>query len=106
MNCQWQSLWCRVEDGVLKMYRDEASDETPQYTVQLRGSEVRPGPDTAHAYRITITQQGDQVAVLEVRGWSAYLLSHSRLCDVMWFRKATLFKKVNEQLLQSYFYQL
>ncbi|XP_043103896.1 actin filament-associated protein 1-like 1 isoform X2 [Puntigrus tetrazona] len=65
MNCQWQSLWCRVEDGVLKMYRDEASEETPQYTVQLRGSEVRPGPDTAHAYRITITQHGDQVAVLE-----------------------------------------
>ncbi|KTF82848.1 hypothetical protein cypCar_00014940 [Cyprinus carpio] len=65
MNCQWQSLWCRVEDGVLKMYRDEASEETPQYTVQLRGSEVRPGPDTAHAYRITITQHGDQMAVLE-----------------------------------------
>ncbi|KAK7146413.1 hypothetical protein R3I93_013992 [Phoxinus phoxinus] len=65
MNCQWQSLWCRVEDGVLKMFRDEASEETPQYTVQLRGSEVRPGPDTAHAYRITITQHGDQVAVLE-----------------------------------------
>uniref|UniRef100_A0A9J8CJF9 Actin filament-associated protein 1-like 2 n=2 Tax=Cyprinus carpio TaxID=7962 RepID=A0A9J8CJF9_CYPCA len=65
MNCQWQSLWCRVEDGVLKMYRDEASEETPQYTVQLRGSEVRPGPDTAHAYRIIITQHGDQVAVLE-----------------------------------------
>ncbi|XP_026099872.1 actin filament-associated protein 1-like 2 [Carassius auratus] len=66
MNCQWQSLWCRVEDGVLKMYRDEASEDTPQYTVQLRGSEVRPGPDTAHAYRITITKQGDQMAVLEV----------------------------------------
>lgn len=49
------------------MYRDEESEETPQYTVQLRGSEVRPGPDTAHAYRITITQHGDQVAVLEVR---------------------------------------
>ncbi|XP_016386977.1 actin filament-associated protein 1-like 1 [Sinocyclocheilus rhinocerous] len=65
MNCQWQSLWCRVEAGVLKMYRDEASEETPQYTVQLRGSEVRPGPDTAHAYRITITQHGDQMAVLE-----------------------------------------
>ncbi|XP_050972582.1 actin filament-associated protein 1-like 2 isoform X1 [Labeo rohita] len=65
MNCQWQSLWCRVEDGVLKMYRDETSEETPQYTVQLRGSDVRPGPDTAHSYRITITQHGDQVAVLE-----------------------------------------
>ncbi|XP_051963939.1 actin filament-associated protein 1-like 2 isoform X1 [Xyrauchen texanus] len=65
MNCQWQSLWCRVDEGILKMCRDEASEETPQYTVQLRGSEVRPGPDTAHAYRITIMQHGDQVAVLE-----------------------------------------
>ncbi|KAI4877788.1 hypothetical protein NFI96_022555 [Prochilodus magdalenae] len=66
MNCQWQSLWCKVEDGVLKMFRDEVCEDTPQYTVQLRGSEVRPGPDTAHAYRITILQHGDQVAVLEV----------------------------------------
>ncbi|XP_055024963.1 actin filament-associated protein 1-like 2 isoform X1 [Misgurnus anguillicaudatus] len=65
MNCQWQSLWCRVEEGVLKMCRDEESEETPQYTVQLRGSDVRPGPDTAYAYRITIMQHGDQVAVLE-----------------------------------------
>ncbi|XP_037392011.1 actin filament-associated protein 1-like 2 [Pygocentrus nattereri] len=65
MNCQWQSLWCKVEDGVLKMFCDEVCEDTPQYTVQLRGSEVRPGPDTAHAYRITILQHGDQVAVLE-----------------------------------------
>ncbi|KAG7480705.1 hypothetical protein MATL_G00059090 [Megalops atlanticus] len=65
MNCQWQSLWCQVEDGVLKMFRDEVCEESPQYSVQLRGCEVRPGPDTAQAYRITITQHGDQVAVLE-----------------------------------------
>ncbi|XP_030643496.1 actin filament-associated protein 1-like 2 [Chanos chanos] len=65
MNYQWQSLWCRVDEGVLKMFRDEGTEETPQYTVQLRGCEVRPGPDTAHAYRITVSQHGDQVAVLE-----------------------------------------
>ncbi|XP_064203502.1 actin filament-associated protein 1-like 2 isoform X1 [Anguilla rostrata] len=65
MNCQWQSLWCQVEDGVLKMFRDEVCEESPQYSVQLRGCEVRPGPNTAQAYRITVTQHGDQVAVLE-----------------------------------------
>ncbi|KAI1900826.1 hypothetical protein AGOR_G00053860 [Albula goreensis] len=65
MNCQWQSLWCQVEDGVLKMFRDEVCEESPQYSVQLRGCEVRPGPDTAQAYRITVSQHGDQVAVLE-----------------------------------------
>nr|XP_009302509.1 actin filament-associated protein 1-like 2 [Danio rerio] len=65
MNCQWQSLWCWVKDGNLKMYRDEASLEIPEYTVHLRGSDVRPGPDTEHAYRITITQHGDHVVVLE-----------------------------------------
>uniref|UniRef100_W5NCE3 Si:dkey-220o5.5 n=1 Tax=Lepisosteus oculatus TaxID=7918 RepID=W5NCE3_LEPOC len=46
MNCQWQSLWCHVQDGALKMYRDEACEDSPQYCVQLLGSEVRPGPDT------------------------------------------------------------
>ncbi|KAJ8380006.1 hypothetical protein SKAU_G00007840 [Synaphobranchus kaupii] len=65
MNCQWQSLWCQVEGGLLKMFRDEVCEESPQYSVQLRGCEVRPGPDTAQAYRITVTQHGDQVAVLE-----------------------------------------
>ncbi|KAJ8285890.1 hypothetical protein GJAV_G00032130 [Gymnothorax javanicus] len=65
MNCQWQSLWCEVEDGVLKMSRDEVCEESPQYSVQLRGCEVRPSPSTAQAYRITVTQHGDQVAVLE-----------------------------------------
>ncbi|XP_076859363.1 actin filament-associated protein 1-like 2 [Brachyhypopomus gauderio] len=65
MSCQWQTLWCRVEQGLLKMFGDESSEETPQYTLQLQGSEVQPGPDTAHAYRITILQHGDQVAVLE-----------------------------------------
>ncbi|KAJ8401012.1 hypothetical protein AAFF_G00389690 [Aldrovandia affinis] len=65
MNCQWQSLWCQVEDGALKMFGDEVCEESPQYSVQLRGCEVRPGPDTAQAYRITVAQHGDQVAVLE-----------------------------------------
>ncbi|KAK1787122.1 hypothetical protein P4O66_017502 [Electrophorus voltai] len=66
MSYQWQTLWCRVEAGLLKMFRDPSSDLSPQYTVQLQGSEIQPGPDTAHAYRITILQHGDQVAVLEV----------------------------------------
>ncbi|XP_063051412.1 actin filament-associated protein 1-like 2 isoform X2 [Engraulis encrasicolus] len=77
MNCQWQSLWCRVEDGVLKMFREEEAgsgggrggdgdgDGSPQYSVQLRGAQVQPGPDTASSYRISLLQHGDQVAVLE-----------------------------------------
>ncbi|KAL0978950.1 hypothetical protein UPYG_G00178330 [Umbra pygmaea] len=65
MNCQWQSLWCQVEDGVLKMFRDEGCEESPQYTVQLRGCQVQPGLDMPQAYRITVVQHGDQVAVLE-----------------------------------------
>ncbi|XP_018599683.1 actin filament-associated protein 1-like 2 isoform X2 [Scleropages formosus] len=65
MNCQWQSLWCQVEDNVLQMFCDEVCEDSPQYSVQLRGCEVRPGPDTPQAYRITVSQHGDQVAVLE-----------------------------------------
>ncbi|XP_026198235.1 actin filament-associated protein 1-like 2 [Anabas testudineus] len=74
MNCQWQSLACQVESGVLNMFADEEKDErgevkrerSPQYTVQLRGCEVRAGPDTHHSFRITLSMLGDQVAVLEV----------------------------------------
>lgn len=69
MNCQWQSLLCQVEDGVLNMFGEEMEEEaqrSPQYTVQLRGSEVRDGPDTDRSYRITLSTLGDQAAVLEV----------------------------------------
>lgn len=77
MNCQWQSLVCRVEADVLNMFADgeeEKEEEggdvkrerSPQYTVQLRGCEVRAGPDTTRSYRITLSMLGDQVAVLEV----------------------------------------
>ncbi|KAK2840587.1 hypothetical protein Q7C36_012166 [Tachysurus vachellii] len=64
MNYQWQTLWCRVEAGVLNLFSDESSEVTPQYTVQLTGSEIRPDAHT-HTHRITILQHGDQVAVLE-----------------------------------------
>ncbi|XP_024865584.2 actin filament-associated protein 1-like 2 [Kryptolebias marmoratus] len=73
MNCQWQSLWCQVEDGVLNMFGDEEEDKqeeeeevkrSPQYTVQLTGCDVR--VDTERSYRITLSMLSDQVAVLEV----------------------------------------
>lgn len=77
MNCQWQSLVCRVEAGVLNMFADEDDKEegggdvkrerSPQYTVQLRGCDVRAGPDTDGSHRVTLSMLGDQVAVLEVR---------------------------------------
>lgn len=71
MNCQWQSLLCRVEASLLNMFGEEEEEEvkrerSPQYTIQLRGCEVRAGPDTDHSYRITLSMLGDQVAVLEV----------------------------------------
>ncbi|XP_017323006.1 actin filament-associated protein 1-like 2 isoform X2 [Ictalurus punctatus] len=67
MNCQWQTLWCRVEAGVLNLFSDESSEVTPQYTVQLRGSEIRPDTTHTHTHRITILQHGDPLAVLEAR---------------------------------------
>ncbi|XP_040897600.1 actin filament-associated protein 1-like 2 isoform X2 [Toxotes jaculatrix] len=92
MNCQWQSLRCQVEAGLLNMFGEEEEEEeekekekekeeeeeeeeeremvkrerSPQYTVQLRGCEVRAGPDTERSYRVTLSMLGDQVAVLEV----------------------------------------
>lgn len=47
------------------------SERCPQYTVQLRGCEVRAGPD--HAFRVTLSMLGDQVAVLEV-SWMKWSL--------------------------------
>nr|XP_043881299.1 actin filament-associated protein 1-like 2 [Solea senegalensis] len=73
MNCQWQSLLCRVDAGSLNMFGEEEDDRgwakrerSPQYTIQLRGCEVRAGPDTDHSYRITLSMLTDQVAMLEV----------------------------------------
>lgn len=70
MNCQWQSLLCRVEAGSLNMFgeAEEKEQQSPQYTIQLRGCEVRAGPDTDRSYRIALSLLGDQVAMLEVRG--------------------------------------
>ena len=49
-------------------------ERSPQDTVQLRGCEVRAGPDTDHSYRITLSMLGDQVAVLEVSVCSQVLI--------------------------------
>uniref|UniRef100_H3BBM5 Si:dkey-220o5.5 n=1 Tax=Latimeria chalumnae TaxID=7897 RepID=H3BBM5_LATCH len=65
MNCQWQSLWCQVENGILKMHKDNSCTESPQYCVNLEGSEVKPKTDTTQGYRITVSQQGKDIAVLE-----------------------------------------
>ncbi|XP_024908729.1 actin filament-associated protein 1-like 2 isoform X2 [Cynoglossus semilaevis] len=67
MNCQWQSLLCRVEAGSLNMFgeAEEKEQQSPQYTIQLRGCEVRAGPDTDRSYRIALSLLGDQVAMLE-----------------------------------------
>ncbi|KAI3372992.1 hypothetical protein L3Q82_023433 [Scortum barcoo] len=69
MNCQWQSLLCQVDGGVLNMFGGEEEEEegggevrrerSPQYTVQLRGcgrqsrARHRPLPQdhTEHARR-------------------------------------------------------
>ncbi|KAG2469120.1 DEMA protein, partial [Polypterus senegalus] len=65
MNCQWQSLWCNIEDGVLKMYKDDTCSDSAQYSIHLHGCEVKPGPDTAQSFRVTISQQSVNMAVLE-----------------------------------------
>ena len=69
MNCQWQSLLCQVDGGLLNMFGEgeEAgeAERSPQCTVPLRGCQVRDGPDTEHSYRITLSSS-DQVAMLEV----------------------------------------
>ncbi|XP_077377850.1 actin filament-associated protein 1-like 2 isoform X2 [Festucalex cinctus] len=74
MNCQWQSLLCQVEAGILNMFGEEADENktrrtgarSPQYTVQLRGCEVNAVPDGERPHRISLSVLGEQLAVLEV----------------------------------------
>lgn len=69
MNCQWQSLLCQVDGSLLNMFGEEEeegeAERSPQYSLPLRGCEIRDGPDTQHSYRIGLSAS-DQVAVLEV----------------------------------------
>ncbi|KAJ0019123.1 hypothetical protein NQD34_006692 [Periophthalmus magnuspinnatus] len=90
MNCQWQSLHCEVQGGILNMFahRDQDPDldqdqglnqdqnqdhnqnsdrgRTPQYMLSLIGCEVTSGPDTLHSYRITLSTLSEAPTVLEV----------------------------------------
>ncbi|XP_057687035.1 actin filament-associated protein 1-like 2 [Corythoichthys intestinalis] len=74
MNCQWQSLLCQVEAGILNMFAAEEEEEasqrwharSPQYKLQLRGCRVKAAPDGQGPHRITLSVPGEQLAVLEV----------------------------------------
>ncbi|XP_068457749.1 uncharacterized protein si:dkey-220o5.5 isoform X2 [Clinocottus analis] len=84
MNCQWQSLLCRVEAGLLTMFAEEEEEQeevkrSPQYTVPLRGCEVIAGP--APSLRITLSMLGEQLAALEVSSSGEKQLWLKRLQD-------------------------
>ncbi|XP_065253734.1 actin filament-associated protein 1-like 1 [Emys orbicularis] len=65
LNGQWQKLWCRVEQGTLRMFRDPSCTESPEYAVPLAGSNVTPGADVGRRHHIHISQQGREVAILQ-----------------------------------------
>ncbi|XP_069070083.1 actin filament-associated protein 1-like 2 isoform X2 [Pleurodeles waltl] len=64
---QWQSFWCLVERGVLRMFRDSGCTGPPVHFVVLPGSDVTPsrGPDLGLRYGISISKHGKDVAILE-----------------------------------------
>ncbi|XP_078521653.1 actin filament-associated protein 1-like 2 [Lissotriton helveticus] len=64
---QWQSFWCLVERGVLRMFRDSGCTGHPAHFVVLPGSDITPsrGPDLGLRYGISISKHGKDVAVLE-----------------------------------------
>ncbi|XP_034617813.1 actin filament-associated protein 1-like 2 isoform X6 [Trachemys scripta elegans] len=65
LNGQWQKLWCRVEQGALRMFRDPSCTESPEYAVPLAGSNVTPVADVGQRHHIHISQQGREVAILQ-----------------------------------------
>ncbi|XP_078095462.1 actin filament-associated protein 1-like 1 isoform X2 [Mustelus asterias] len=65
VNSHWQTLWCHVEDRVLLMYKDVGGAGRLHYSVDLQGCEVRTQADTAHKYRLIVSHQHKDLAVLQ-----------------------------------------
>ncbi|XP_051896669.1 actin filament-associated protein 1-like 2 isoform X3 [Pristis pectinata] len=62
---QWQTLWCRIEDRVLLVYKDDSAAGKLHLSVDLQGCEVRAQADKAHKCRLTISHQNKDLAVLQ-----------------------------------------
>ncbi|XP_041066378.1 actin filament-associated protein 1-like 1 isoform X1 [Carcharodon carcharias] len=65
VNSHWQTLWCHVEDRVLLMYKDVGRAGRLHYSVDLQGCEVRTQADAAHKYRLIVSHQHKDLAVLQ-----------------------------------------
>ncbi|XP_043537051.1 actin filament-associated protein 1-like 1 [Chiloscyllium plagiosum] len=65
VNSHWQTLWCHIEDRVLLMYKDVGGAGRLHYSVDLQGCEVRMQADSTHKYRLTVSQQHKDLAVLQ-----------------------------------------
>ncbi|XP_067879571.1 actin filament-associated protein 1-like 2 isoform X2 [Heterodontus francisci] len=65
VNSHWQTLWCHIEDRVLLMYKDVGGAGKLHYSVDLQGCKVRTQAETAHKYRLTVSHQHKDLAVLQ-----------------------------------------
>lgn len=67
-NNRWRERWCRVKDNKLVLHKDRADLKTHVVSIPLRGCEVIPGLDAKHPLTFRLLRNGQEVAVLEVRG--------------------------------------
>uniref|UniRef100_UPI00398ED071 actin filament-associated protein 1-like 2 isoform X2 n=1 Tax=Pristiophorus japonicus TaxID=55135 RepID=UPI00398ED071 len=65
LNSHWQTLWCHVEDRVLMMYQGISGAGSLHYSVNLQGCEVRSQADAGHKYKLTVSHQRKDLAVLQ-----------------------------------------
>ncbi|GCB82658.1 hypothetical protein scyTo_0021671, partial [Scyliorhinus torazame] len=65
VNSHWQTLWCHIEDRVLLMYKDVGGAGRLRYSVDLQGCEVRTQADPTHKFRLTVSHQHKDLAVLQ-----------------------------------------
>ncbi|XP_059497162.1 actin filament-associated protein 1-like isoform X2 [Stegostoma tigrinum] len=65
VNSHWQTLRCHVENQVLLMYKDVGGAGKLHYSVDLQGCEVRTQADSTHKYRLIVSQQHKDLAVLQ-----------------------------------------
>ncbi|XP_074837663.1 actin filament-associated protein 1-like 2 [Carettochelys insculpta] len=67
LNGEWQELWCRVEEGTLRMFRDPSCTESPEYAVLLADSDVTLGAGAGQGPHLCVRQQGREVIILQTR---------------------------------------
>ena len=77
-NSRWRERWCRLKENQLLLHKDRDDLRSHMASLPLGGCEVSPGLDQKHPFAFRLLRNGQEVAVLEVRGGEGSPQSHRR----------------------------